>query len=105
MKIRLVKLGKVAFPGELLVLLDESGKTCTSQALAQKFQGWLDDPAIKTLTFVVGGPYGFPPETKQTAQQLLRLSDLTLQGDIAWLVACEQIYRAFTILKKMPYHH
>lgn len=92
-------------PGETLILLDERGKHWTSQAFARQLRLWLDDPRIKTLTFLVGPPYGFDDATRSVASGSWSLSSLTLPSDFAWLLAWEQVYRAFTILKGMPYHH
>jgi len=91
--------------GERLIALDERGSQWTSKKLAANIQKWTDDPAIKTIYFLVGGPYGLDDDTRAAATYLWSLSDLTLQGDLAWLVTWEQLYRAFTIIKGMPYHH
>jgi len=92
-------------PGHCLVLLDERGKQFTSHQLALKFTELSENPAIKSVQIVVGGPYGFEDIDRAKADWLWSLSPLTLQGDIAWLIAAEQIYRTFTILNKIPYHH
>jgi len=88
-----------------LVTLDERGKALSSEGLAQQLRTWIDDPALKHVSFVIGGPYGLSPELTARSNFSWSLSAGTLQGDLAWVVACEQIYRAFTILKGMPYHH
>jgi 23S rRNA (pseudouridine1915-N3)-methyltransferase len=62
-------------------------------------------PRIKTVTFLVGPPYGFDDATRKVASVTWSLSDLTVPSDFAWLLVWEQIYRAMTILKGMPYHH
>lgn len=97
-------LSKLA-PGSLLILLDEKGKEFTSKQLSQQIQAWLNDPGTKQLVFVVGGPYGFSDATKKLPHTKICLSKMTLQGDLAWVLLTEQIYRAFTILKGMDYHH
>ncbi len=91
--------------GETLILLDERGKQWTSQQFASQLQVWIDDPRLKTLTFLTGPPYGFDDATRAVAAGSWSLSSLTLPSDFAWLLAWEQLYRAFTILKGMPYHH
>lgn len=92
-------------PSDFLVILDERGKLWTSKELAGTIRKWTEDPAIKTVTFLIGGPYGVPEEIRKKADALWSLSPLTLQGDLAWLVATEQIYRAYTILNGIAYHH
>lgn len=91
--------------GEFLILLDERGKQWTSQQLAAKLQGWIDDPRIKTLSFLIGPPYGFDDATRAAGFETWSLSVMTIPSDFAWTLVWEQLYRAMTILKGMPYHH
>ncbi len=92
-------------PGQWVVALDERGQEWTSPGLSQQFKKWLDNPAIKSVAFVIGGPYGLDDEIRKKANGIWSLSNGTLPSDLAWIMASEQIYRAFTILKGMPYHH
>jgi 23S rRNA (pseudouridine1915-N3)-methyltransferase len=92
-------------PGEFLVLLDERGRKFDSSSFAREIQLWIDDPRIKTVTFLIGPPYGFDDATRNAASETWSLSDLTVPSDLAWLLVWEQLYRAMTILKGMPYHH
>jgi 23S rRNA (pseudouridine1915-N3)-methyltransferase len=87
------------------VLLDEKGKSLDSPTLAKQIQTWSDNPAIKTIHFVVGAPYGFAEEDKKFANFVWSLMPGTLSSDLAWLILAEQFYRSLTILKKIPYHH
>ncbi|MBM4302892.1 MAG: 23S rRNA (pseudouridine(1915)-N(3))-methyltransferase RlmH [Deltaproteobacteria bacterium] len=91
--------------GQWVVVLDERGKEWTSPELSQQFKKWLENPAIKSVSFVIGGPYGLDEEIRKRANTVWSLSKGTLPSDLAWVMASEQIYRAFTILKGMPYHH
>lgn len=91
--------------GSYTILLDEKGKQATSKELAQELKRLQEDPAIKTVTFLVGGPFGFAPEALAQANKRLSLSNATLPSDLAWVLLAEQIYRGFSILKGMPYHH
>ena len=91
-------------PG-FLVTLEEKGKSLSSQTLAKQLQKWIDDPGLKRLNFVIGGPYGLPAELTAQSNFSWSLSAATLPSDLAWVLACEQLYRAFTLLKGMPYHH
>ena len=89
---------------DFVILLDEKGKEMSSVEfsgfLNQKFSG-----SGKTLTFVVGGPYGFDESLKQQAGQLLSLSRMTFSHQMVRLFFMEQLYRALTILKNESYHH
>lgn len=91
--------------GTHLVVLEEKGKEWSSMDLASQFKKWSDDPGIKQLVFLIGGPYGLPTEIRDAAKVKWSLSKGTLPGDLAWLVTVEQIYRAYSILKGTGYHH
>lgn len=92
-------------PQTCLIALDETGDQWSSIELAQLLKKKIDDPGVKSLIFVIGGPYGLDDETRQAANHLWSLSHLTLQGDLAWLVTWEQIYRAMQINLGTGYHH
>jgi len=96
----LAKLG----PGDMLIALDQSGKTHTSKALATNLLSWLEDPG-KTPCFAVGGAFGFSQEVLARADYTLSLGPMTLPHELARVVLLEQLYRAASILKGTPYHH
>lgn len=87
------------------IALDERGKDFTSAEFAGLLAGMRDDPGIKTLTFVIGGPHGLSKELRTEARAVWRLSKLTFTSDLAWLLLWEQIYRAHSILAGTGYHH
>jgi 23S rRNA (pseudouridine1915-N3)-methyltransferase len=60
---------------------------------------------IKTLVYVIGGPYGFSEAVYQKAQQKISLSKMTFSHQMVRLFFIEQVYRGFTILRNEPYHH
>lgn len=96
-------LGKVK-KGDVLIILDEHGERLTSRELAKRLRKWVDAPNQRPV-FVIGGPFGLSDEVKQAARHAIRLSDMTLPHELARLVLLEQLYRAGTIHKNMPYHH
>lgn len=61
---------------------------------------------VKELVIFIGGPDGLAPESEfyKTADLLWNFGPMTLPHELAAVVASEQIYRAFTILKRLPYH-
>jgi 23S rRNA (pseudouridine1915-N3)-methyltransferase len=89
----------------LTVALDEKGAQWTSRELAAKMQAWTDDPRVKSVRFVVGDAHGLSQDVRDAADFTWALSGLTLQGDLAWLLLWEQVYRAVTLNKGIPYHH
>ena len=89
----------------ILVALDETGRSFDSPAFARQMGEWRDDARIKTITFLIGGPYGIAEAVKGRADLVMCLSPLVFTSDMAWLIIWEQIYRAFTILHNQSYHH
>ncbi|MEH6658352.1 23S rRNA (pseudouridine(1915)-N(3))-methyltransferase RlmH [Leeuwenhoekiella marinoflava] len=87
-----------------LIVLDEKGKDLTSEKFADYLQKKMNS-GIKTLVFVIGGPYGFSPEVYAKAQGKISLSKMTFSHQMIRLFMTEQVYRAFTILRNEPYHH
>ena len=83
-----------------LVALDPRGKTFTSPTLASRVEGWMRP----RLTLVVGGPLGLAPEIREQADATWSLSPLTFPHELARLIVAEQIYRAVTIARGVPYH-
>ena len=96
-------LGKLA-PTDQLILLDENGKEYASVGFSDFLQKKMNS-GIKTLVFVIGGPYGFSEEVYQKAQGKVALSQMTFSHQMVRLFVIEQIYRGFTILNNEPYHH
>jgi 23S rRNA (pseudouridine1915-N3)-methyltransferase len=87
-----------------IVLLDEKGKTFTSEQFADWLQK-LMNAGTRHLVFIVGGAYGFSDEVYQAANSKVALSALTFSHQMVRLFFTEQLYRAFTILKNEPYHN
>lgn len=89
---------------DLVILLDEKGKTYTSE----EFSIWLQrqmNSGIRHIIFVVGGAFGFSPEVYAAAHAKISLSSMTFSHQMVRLFFTEQLYRAFTILKNEPYHN
>ena len=59
----------------------------------------------ENLVFFVGGPYGFSPAVYARATGRLALSRMTMTHEMARMFFAEQLYRAVTIIKGLPYHH
>ena len=96
-------LAKLA-PTDQLILLDENGSAFSSVAFSDYLQKKMN-AGIKTLVFVIGGPYGFSDEVYKKAQGKISLSAMTFSHQMVRLFVIEQLYRGFTILKNEPYHH
>lgn len=91
-------------PGDYVVLLDEKGKEYRSVEFASFIRQRLNS-SIKTLIFIIGGPFGFDPVIHKRADFELSLSSLTFSHQIVRLLFMEQLYRAFSIIRNEKYHH
>ncbi len=89
---------------DYVILLDETGKQPSSQLLAQHLEIWLQS-GKKRIVFIVGGAYGVDSSVFERANFILAMSSLTFTHQMVRIFLAEQIYRAFTIINKMPYHH
>jgi len=96
-------LSKIA-PTDQLILLDENGKTFSSIEFSAELQKKMNT-GVKTVVFVIGGPYGFSETVYAKAQAKISLSQMTFSHQMVRLFFVEQLYRGFTILKNEPYHH
>ena len=97
-------LEKQIQPGEMVVLLDEHGRQMNSPEFAVYLNQRMLS-GIKSLLFLVGGPYGFHPDIKKQKYEMLALSKMTFSHQMVRLIFAEQLYRVFTILRNESYHH
>ena len=84
------------------VALDERGRDCASIELAALVERWRCDG--DDVAFLIGGPDGLDATLKAEAPMRLRLSSLTLPHGLARVLLAEQLYRAWSIGQKHPYH-
>jgi 23S rRNA (pseudouridine1915-N3)-methyltransferase len=91
-------------PTDELILLDENGKSFSSVGFSEFLQKKMNS-GVKTLVFVIGGPYGFSENVYKSAKAKVSLSEMTFSHQMVRLFVIEQLYRGFTILKNEPYHH
>lgn len=56
------------------------------------------------LTFIIGGSFGLSEAVMKRANHKISFSKMTFPHQLMRLILIEQIYRAFTIQKKHPYH-
>ena len=84
------------------VVLDERGDRLTTVQLAARMKAWLPDG--RDVALIVGGPDGLDPDLKRSADETLRLSDLTLPHAFVRVLLAEALYRAWTVTVNHPYH-
>ena len=89
---------------DINILLDEKGDVYETI----KFSKFIQEKFLyssKKIVFIIGGAYGFNKELKKTVQKKISLSKLTFTHDMARVILIEQIYRALTVIKNIPYHN
>jgi 23S rRNA (pseudouridine1915-N3)-methyltransferase len=89
--------------GDVLVLLDETGKQHSSTSFSHLIKHELEG-GTKSLVFALGGAYGWPKTFLKEAKYTVSLSPLTFTYQMARIILIEQIYRSFTLIKGIPYH-
>ena len=90
--------------GDFLVLLDENGKEFNSVQFADFIEKRMNASTQK-LVFQIGGAYGFSDEVYKKAQFKLSLSKMTFSHQLIRLIFAEQLYRAYSIIHRLPYHN
>jgi 23S rRNA (pseudouridine1915-N3)-methyltransferase len=88
--------------GTRVVVLDERGKNTSTQQLAQRLTDW--QLSGSDVALVIGGPDGLDPDFRKSAQESIRLSDMTLPHAMVRVLLVEQLYRAWSINAGHPYH-
>ncbi len=91
-------------PADLVWLLDESGKEFSSRGFAAHLQKAMNT-GTKRLVLVIGGAHGHGEPLQKQARGAISLSKMTFNHQVVRLLAVEQLYRAFSILKGDPYHN
>jgi 23S rRNA (pseudouridine1915-N3)-methyltransferase len=86
-----------------IVVLDERGKQFSSPEFAQWLEGE-QNRGTRDVAFVIGGPEGLGAAISASAALSLSLGRMTWTHEFCRALLLEQIYRAFSILKNIPYH-
>jgi 23S rRNA (pseudouridine1915-N3)-methyltransferase len=90
-------------PKTFTLVLDERGKSMSSEAFSKFLQRHLDH-GTQDLAFLIGGPDGHSAATRKNAGQQLSLGEMTWPHRLVRVMLIEQIYRAVTIMVNHPYH-
>lgn len=92
-----------ALPKDALrIALDERGEHFSTKQLAQQMQNWMGGG--RDVAFIIGGADGLHESIKNSAQQLLALSIMTLPHGLVRVLLAEQLYRAHSLMHNHPYH-
>lgn len=87
---------------DYVVALEVEGRNCSTQSLSELLKEWMEGG--RNVSILVGGPEGLSEACKQKAALHLSLSSLTLPHPLVRILFAEQLYRAWTILSRHPYH-
>lgn len=88
--------------GYFRVALTDSGKQFSSAQLAHFLEQKIS--TTKKIAFIIGGAFGLSANVLAKSNATLSLSLLTMPHKMAFLILCEQLYRADEIMRGTPYH-
>ncbi|MDH3310404.1 MAG: 23S rRNA (pseudouridine(1915)-N(3))-methyltransferase RlmH [Gammaproteobacteria bacterium] len=88
--------------GARVVALDRTGKTLDTEKLANELKKRL--AVGGDMALLVGGPEGLAPDCLERAHERWALSPMTLAHPVVRVVLAEQLYRAWSIIRNLPYH-
>ncbi len=97
-----IRIKAVLPPKCRTVAMDERGKQWTTVKLADSISEWMKNGG--DTAFVIGGADGLDAGIKNSADEVLALSALTLPHGLARVLLAEQLYRAMALIKGHPYH-
>jgi 23S rRNA (pseudouridine1915-N3)-methyltransferase len=91
--------------GAHLYPFDERGAPMTSTAFAHDILGAEElHGGGAPVVFAIGGPDGHGDALRARAKRLIAFGQLTIAHRLVRLLALEQLYRGFRILRGEPYH-
>ena len=90
---------------DVVFLCDLRGQQCSSEAFSTKIEKSVVSFSNRPLVFVIGGAYGVDERLITRAEYKIKFSEMTLNHHVALVLLLEQLYRAFTIQKNIPYHN
>jgi 23S rRNA (pseudouridine1915-N3)-methyltransferase len=86
-----------------VVALEPKGKDVSSDEFAKSIEQW-ECLGYKSICFIIGGAHGLAKTILERADSAVSLSKMTMPHRLAKLFLVEQIYRAYSIIQKHPYH-
>jgi 23S rRNA (pseudouridine1915-N3)-methyltransferase len=99
-----LKIQESLKPDDFLIVFDERGRKMDSPTFAKNIEKVLLS-GKKRCVFLIGGAFGISEVVRRRADLTVSLSEMVYNHLVAQVVALEQIYRGFTILRNIPYHN
>lgn len=96
-------LSKALPAAAAVVVLDERGENTASTEFADRIARWRDEGRAE-LVLCIGGADGVDPAFRKRADFLLAFGAQTWPHKLVRVMACEQVYRAISLLTNGPYH-
>lgn len=87
-----------------VVSLEIDGKSLDSIGFAKMIQGEMLDGFGRDLVFVIGGSNGLGANIQKRSNLQISFGKMTYPHQLMRVILIEQIYRAFRIINKEPYH-
>ncbi len=84
------------------VLMDVKGKAVSSEELADMVK--TEHERGDELTFVIGGASGVDERVRAAAKHRVSFGAVTYPHQLVRVLLLEQLYRAATIINRIPYH-
>ena len=85
-----------------IIALDVAGKLVSTEDMARGFHDWQLEG--RGLAMIIGGPDGIDPGLLQRADNRWSLGRITLPHPLVRVILAEQLYRAWSINARHPYH-
>ena len=95
-------LSRVASGSRIIALCIE-GRALSSEGLAANLESAAVGGASH-ISFLIGGSWGLSKEVKRQSDQRISMSPMTFPHQLARVMLCEQVYRAFQIIHGGKYH-
>ena len=86
-----------------VITLEIPGKQLSSEELAKKIET-LGVQGKSHIIFVIGGSIGLGKEVLERSDFALSFSKMTFPHQLMRVILLEQVYRAYRILNRQPYH-
>ncbi len=86
-----------------LIACDSGGKHLSSEAIAEQFGRW-QEVGDASVGLLIGGADGLSDAVRSKADLILAFGNATWPHMLARVMLTEQLYRAWSILNRHPYH-
>lgn len=97
------RIGRLIPEDAFVITLEIEGKKLSSVEFAKEIER-LGVSGTSHIVFVIGGSLGLHHTIKERADLAVSFSDMTFPHQLMRVILLEQIYRAYRIINKEPYH-